>query len=84
MNSRWKDYGMRKGFTIKPQANEPGTPVKNYITPSGRERLKDEHRFPLTRERPAMTEVAAWAASNGDRSENADYQCGKRRLQQMS
>ncbi len=54
--------------------------VKNYITPSGLQRLKDEHRFLLTRERPAVTAVVAWAASNGDRSENADYQYGKRRL----
>ena len=48
--------------------------VKNYITPSGLQRLKDEHRFLLTRERPAVTRVVTWAASNGDRSENADYQ----------
>ena len=74
---------MRKGFTRKPQADEPATPVKNYITPSGLERLKDEHRFLLTRERPAVTEVVAWAAGNGDRSENADYQYGKRRLRQI-
>jgi transcription elongation factor GreB len=57
--------------------------VKNYITPSGLQRLKDEHRFLLTRERPAVTQVVAWAASNGDRSENADYQYGKRRLRQI-
>ncbi len=74
---------MRKGFTRKPQGNEPATPVKNYITPGGLRRLKDEHRFLLTRERPAVTEVVAWAASNGDRSENADYQYGKRRLRQI-
>jgi hypothetical protein len=54
-------------------------PGKNYITPSGLQRLNDEHRFLLARERPAVTEVVAWAASNGDRSENADYQYGKRR-----
>ena len=74
---------MRKGFTRKPQPDAPGPPVKNYITPSGLERLRDEHRFLLTRERPAVTEVVAWAASNGDRSENADYQYGKRRLRQI-
>jgi transcription elongation factor GreB len=79
----WKDYEMRKGFTRKPQPDEPATPVKNYITPSGLERLKDEHRFLLSRERPAVTEVVAWAAGNGDRSENADYQYGKRRLRQI-
>ena len=57
--------------------------VKNYITPSGLQRLKDEHRFLLTRERPAVTQVVTWAASNGDRSENADYQYGKRRLREI-
>ena len=57
--------------------------TKNYITPSGLKRLKDEHRFLLTRERPAVTEVVTWAAGNGDRSENADYQYGKRRLRQI-
>src|SRR5947208_11810893 len=74
---------MQKGFTRKPQGDEPSARVKNYITPSGLQRLKDEHRFLLTRERPAVTEVVAWAASNGDRSENADYQYGKRRLRQI-
>jgi transcription elongation factor GreB len=57
--------------------------VKNYITPAGLQRLKDEHRFLLTRDRPAVTAVVAWAAGNGDRSENADYQYGKRRLRQI-
>ena len=57
--------------------------TKNYITPGGLQRLKDEHRFLLTRERPAVTQVVAWAAGNGDRSENADYQYGKRRLRQI-
>ncbi len=74
---------MRKGFTRKPQPDAPGPLLKNYITPSGLQRLKDEHRFLLTRERPAVTEVVAWAAGNGDRSENADYQYGKRRLRQI-
>src|SRR5918992_1696402 len=57
--------------------------VKNYITPGGLQRLRDELRFLLTRERPAVTAVVAWAASNGDRSENADYQYGKRRLREI-
>ena len=74
---------MRKGFTRKPKPDAPAAHVKNYITPGGLERLKDEHRFLLTRERPAVTEVVAWAAGNGDRSENADYQYGKRRLRQI-
>ena len=64
-------------------AKAPVTALKNYITPSGLQRLKDEHRFLLTRERPAVTQVVAWAASNGDRSENADYQYGKRRLREI-
>jgi transcription elongation factor GreB len=74
---------MRKGYTRRPQPDEPETPGRNYITPGGLRRLKDEYRFLLTRERPAVTEVVAWAASNGDRSENADYQYGKRRLRQI-
>ncbi len=74
---------MRKGFTRQPREDEPATQSKNYITPGGLQRLKEEHRFLLTRERPAVTEVVAWAASNGDRSENADYQYGKRRLRQI-
>ena len=70
------------GLTPEAQA-APAAPVKNYITPTGLQRLKDEHRFLLTRERPAVTKVVAWAASNGDRSENADYQYGKRRLREI-
>jgi transcription elongation factor GreB len=82
-DSLLKDYDMRKGFTRKPQADAPATQGKNYITPGGLQRLKEEHQFLLTRERPAVTKVVTWAASNGDRSENADYQYGKRRLRQI-
>ena len=57
--------------------------ASNYITPTGLQRLRDELRFLLIRERPAVTQVVAWAAGNGDRSENADYQYGKRRLRQI-
>ena len=74
---------MRKGFTRKPKDDAPAMRAKNYITPAGLQRLKDEHRFLLTKERPAVTKVVQWAASNGDRSENADYQYGKRRLRQI-
>ncbi len=74
---------MRKGFTRRPRPDAPGAHGKNYITPGGLQRLKDEHRFLLSKERPAVTEVVAWAAGNGDRSENADYQYGKRRLRQI-
>jgi len=64
-------------------AEEQPAGFKNYITPSGLQRLRDELKFLLTRERPAVTQVVAWAAANGDRSENADYQYGKRRLRQI-
>jgi transcription elongation factor GreB len=66
----------------EPASIEPAG-VRNYITPSGLQRLRDELRFLLTKERPAVTQVVSWAASNGDRSENADYQYGKRRLRQI-
>jgi transcription elongation factor GreB len=66
----------------EPQPAQPAG-AKNYITPTGLQRLRDELRFLLTRERRAVTQVVAWAAGNGDRSENADYQYGKRRLRQI-
>jgi transcription elongation factor GreB len=78
------DWQMREKRPLRgPRPDPPGPAVKNYITPAGLQRLKDEHVFLLSRERPAMVEVVAWAASNGDRSENADYQYGKRRLNQI-
>ena len=69
----------------KASTNESAKPagVKNYITPGGLQRLRDELKFLLARERPAVTQVVAWAAANGDRSENADYQYGKRRLREI-
>ena len=78
------DSQMREKRPLRgPIPEPPGPPLKNYITPAGLQRLKDEHLFLLTRERPAVVEVVAWAASNGDRSENADYHYGKRRLGQI-
>lgn len=74
---------MSKAFKKESDDHAQVARVKNYITPGGLQRLKDEHRFLLTRERPAVTQVVAWAASNGDRSENADYQYGKRRLREI-
>src|SRR5262245_43443054 len=65
-----------------PDTKEPPG-AKNYITPGGFQRLRDELRFLLVKERPAVTQVVAWAAGNGDRSENADYQYNKRRLRQI-
>jgi transcription elongation factor GreB len=67
----------------EPVRDAPGPRLKNYITPAGLQRLKDEHRFLLNRERPAVTKVVTWAAGNGDRSENADYMYAKRRLRQI-
>jgi len=71
----------------EPRAEEAAAPEaavsKNYITPAGLERLRAELKFLLTRERPAVTEVVAWAAGNGDRSENADYLYGKKRLREI-
>lgn len=67
----------------EPVREAPGPKLKNYITPAGLQRLKDEYRFLLSKERPAVTQVVSWAAGNGDRSENADYLYGKRRLRQI-
>ena len=67
----------------EPVRDAPGPKLKNYITPAGLQRLKDEHQFLMTRERPAVTQVVSWAVGNGDRSENADYLYGKRRLRQI-
>jgi transcription elongation factor GreB len=78
------DWEMREKRPLRgPRPDPPGPAVKNYITPAGLQRLKDEQVFLLRRERPAVVEVVAWAASNGDRSENADYLYGKRRLNQI-
>ena len=57
--------------------------TRNYITPAGHARLKDELEHLVKRERPQVVEVVAWAASNGDRSENGDYIYGKRRLREI-
>ncbi len=56
---------------------------KNYITPLGYKKLKDELDYLLRVERPEVTKTVAWAAGNGDRSENADYIYGKKRLREI-
>jgi len=56
---------------------------KNYITPKGFARMRDELHLLLNKTRPDLTQVIAWAASNGDRSENADYIYGKRKLREI-
>lgn len=57
--------------------------MKNYITQNGFESLKNQLRKLRDVERPKVVETVAWAASNGDRSENADYIYGKRRLREI-
>lgn len=56
---------------------------KNYITPQGHQRLVDEFEALLKVERPEITKLIQWAAGNGDRSENADYIYGRRRLREI-
>ena len=83
---------MNKAFTKETgqdddeqDAGAPPVPpgLKNYITPAGFKRLKDEALHLLDKERPELVKVIHWAASNGDRSENADYIYGKRRLREI-
>ncbi len=76
-----------------PSSNQPVTapgaiplkaaPLKNYVTPSGYARLKQELLQLLNVERPELVKVVSWAASNGDRSENGDYLYGKKRLREI-
>jgi transcription elongation factor GreB len=56
---------------------------RNYITPGGHARLLDEFQWLMNKERPHVTATVSWAASNGDRSENADYIYGKKRLREI-
>src|SRR5579864_7176116 len=60
-----------------------GREAPNYITPAGLARLKDELHRLMRVERPAVVETVAWAAGNGDRSENGDYIYGKKRLREI-
>lgn len=56
---------------------------KNYITPQGFARLREEREQLVRVERPQVVQVVSWAAANGDRSENGDYLYGKRRLREI-
>ncbi len=56
---------------------------KNYLTPAGDARLNAEFNQLWTVERPKLVETIAWAASNGDRSENGDYIYGRKRLREV-
>ena len=64
-------------------ANPVPAGSKNYLTPAGWRRLRDELTWLVNTERPEVTQVVSWAARNGDRSENADYQYGKKRLREI-
>lgn len=66
-----------------PEADAAAPPPKNYMTPAGYLRLKSELKQLVEVERPEVTRTVAWAASNGDRSENGDYIYGKRRLREI-
>jgi transcription elongation factor GreB len=85
---------MNKAFTRESEdededgdAPENASPLplgsKNYMTPAGFARLKDELDHLLGRERPELVATIAWAAGNGDRSENGDYIYGKKRLREV-
>ena len=85
---------MNKAFTRENEdeeedgdAPENASPLplgsKNYMTPAGFARLKDELDHLLGRERPELVATIAWAAGNGDRSENGDYIYGKKRLREV-
>jgi transcription elongation factor GreB len=66
-------------------AGVPALPAgtKNYMTPAGHKALREEFERLIKVERPQLVQVVAWAASNGDRSENGDYIYGKKKLREM-
>lgn len=83
---------MSKAFTKEDAEIEDDLPdepaplpagTKNYITPAGFRRMQDEVKHLQTVERPRIVEIVAWAAGNGDRSENGDYIYGKQRLREI-
>jgi transcription elongation factor GreB len=82
---------MSKAFTRESDASEdedlelPALPsgTRNYMTPAGYARLRQELMQLLDEERPRMVETVSWAAKNGDRSENGDYLYGKKRLREI-
>ncbi|MET0348810.1 MAG: transcription elongation factor GreB [Rhizobacter sp.] len=82
---------MSKAFTKESDGDDdddlalPALPAggKNYITPAGYRRLREELISLLDVERPKVVEIVSWAAKNGDRSENGDYLYGKKRLREI-
>jgi transcription elongation factor GreB len=75
------DDGTEDDGAAEPEALPAG--LKNYMTPQGFRSMQDELQQLLRIERPKTVEVVAWAAGNGDRSENGDYIYGKRRLREI-
>ena len=65
------------------EANPIPAGAKNYMTPHGWRRMRDELTHLVKVERPEVTAVVSWAAGNGDRSENGDYQYGKKRMREI-
>ncbi|GBR52034.1 transcription elongation factor GreB [Neokomagataea thailandica NBRC 106555] len=59
------------------------TALSDYLSPQGADTMRAELKALAQEERPRVVEIVSWAASNGDRSENADYQYGKRRLREI-
>ncbi len=79
-----RDDGDGEGDELDaPQAEPIPAGARNYITPAGHQRLRQELLSLLDVERPDVVRIVSWAASNGDRSENGDYIYGKRRLREI-
>jgi transcription elongation factor GreB len=77
-----EDAEVEDDLPDEPEAALPAG-AKNYITPAGFRRMQDELKHLQTDERPKIVEIVAWAAGNGDRSENGDYIYGKQRLREI-
>jgi len=81
--TRESDGNEEELLPAEPAEQAAAAPAKNYISPVGYRRLKEEFTQLWEVERPKLVETIAWAASNGDRSENGDYIYGKRRLREI-
>jgi transcription elongation factor GreB len=78
-----EDDAPEEDFEGDEEANPIPAGSKNYLTPAGWRRMRDELTWLVKTERPNVTSVVSWAAKLGDRSENADYQYGKKRLREI-
>jgi transcription elongation factor GreB len=78
-----EDDAPEEDFEGDDEANPIPPGSKNYLTPAGWRRMRDELTWLVKTERPNVTSVVSWAAKLGDRSENADYQYGKKRLREI-